>query len=102
MIERGIWECPYTDKEILLYHDIIEILKYGSLRDLIFSCIINNVDGFKNGIRKCKMRSIRSEKDIVKFINKNYLSSNSDVGPSHKKRKRLPSRRSLVNKLMKI
>lgn len=101
-IERGLWEYPDTDKELLYFHDIVEILQNGTLRDLIYACIVNKVDGFKHAIRKCRINTIRSEKDIVRFINKNYLSSNSDVGPSNKKRKRLPSRESLVKKLMKI
>jgi hypothetical protein len=102
IVERGLWENPDTDKELLYFHDIVEILHNGSLRDLIYACIVNKVDGFKHVTQKCRTNTFRSEKDIVKFIDRNYLSSNTDVGPSNKKRKRLPSRKSLVKKLMKI
>ncbi len=101
IIERGLWEYPDTDKELLYFHDIVEILQNGTLRDLIYACIINRVDGFKHVTQKCRKDIIRCEKDIVNFIDKKYLSSNTG-GASSKKCSRLPSRKSLVKKLMNL
>ena len=101
IVERGLWENPDTDKELLYFHDIVEILQNGTLRDLIYACIINRVDGFKHVTQKCRKDIIRCEKDIVNFIDKKYLSSNTG-GASSKKCWRLPSRKSLVKKLMNL
>ena len=100
-VERGLWEYPDTDRELLYFHDIVEVLQNGSLRDLIYACIVNRVEGFKNTLQKCREIKIRSEKDIVRLIDRNYLSSNTGAANS-KKCLRLPSRKSLVQKLMKL
>lgn len=93
-VRRGLWEYPDTKREILLIHDIPEILFHGTTRDLIYSCIVNNVREFRGALMNNFSEEPRIH-EIVRFINEKY--SNMDLcagGESF--------RRGLVRSLMRI
>jgi len=98
-IHRGMWVYPDKPKEVLVFHSIPEILFNGSIKDIIYSCIVNNVNGFNASLRKYKSRlriSTLSEKRLAKFVNEYYDNldwNNVDI---------VAYRKGLINKLMKI
>jgi len=95
-IRRGIWMYPDERRELLLFHDILEILLNGTTRDLIYSCIVNGLKGFKSKLQRYLKRyynnSMIYNHRIIQFINYEYAHIDSDV----------VLRRKLVRKLMKL
>lgn len=72
-LRRGLWDYPDTEREILLEHDIPELLFNGSVRDLIYACIINNIRGFGEGLKNdMRKRGIPADRcfvgDIYKLV----------------------------------
>ena len=94
-LRRGMWQHPDTNSEIMLFHDIPEILFNGTTRDLIYSCIINNVRGFKTALKKELRGRKQTEREIVRFINKNYINIDKCVGGE-------TFRRGLIRSLMRL
>lgn len=98
-LNRGLWEHPDTKQEIMVQHDIPEILLNGTTRDLIYSCMINNIRGFKtafkNFLKKNPKMSRRNDNAVICFINEKY----SDINSCHGSQS---FRRSLARSLMKI
>lgn len=98
MIRRGLWDISDTSvSEIMIYHDINELMFNGSIPDLIFSCIINNIHGFKEPVRakiswQRPETKFRYEGDILNFVNQYYMRTLT----------RIPSRKTLIKKLMKL
>ena len=101
-LRRGLWEYPDTEREVLLEHDIPELLFNGSVRDLIYACIINNIRGFGEGLKNdMKKRGIPMDKcyvsDIIRFINMNYIDLDGDTV-----RGGISFRKSLARSLMRL
>jgi len=102
-LRRGLWcdgnweEALVEENEIIMFASLTEILQSGSTRDLIYSCIINRVWGFKTAMTTyMKGRGLEDrfcENHIVEFINHRYPTRS---GPLPMLRKRL------VRRLMKI
>jgi hypothetical protein len=96
MIRRGMWEYPETKMEILLYTETVQLLYDGSLRDLIYSCIVNNVGGFRVILENHVQKAFREvwDYEIHRFINQQYsdMESNAMMG----------MREGLVRSLMKM
>ena len=92
-IRRGEWDSPDEPGEVMLYNDILEVLHHGSIRTLMFSCITNNIHGFKEALKKNISRKIMCEQDIIHFIDTHYPITSPAV---HSMRK------PLLNKLMKL
>ena len=92
-IRRGIWEDPDEQTEINIVNDINEIVRNGSVRDLIYACITNNVHGFKGVLKRKITDGLISDSKIIRFINNNYPPEiNRD----------LALRKRLVKKLMAV
>ena len=92
---RGIWKYQYTKNEILIVHDINNILFNGSTQDLIYSCIINNVGNFKKQLLLSLNTNSISTDDIVNYINKKYVNLDACVGGGSFRKK-------LIRSLMKL
>lgn len=99
-IRRGMWMQPDEKTEILLFHDINKILFHGTTRDIIYSCIINNVRGFKNALKQDLAGKIKNDKSIVAFINRHY-SWRPPLGARAITRE-ASFRKRLIRKLMKL
>ena len=104
----GIWYSPHEEHEILAIHNIEVILREGTIQDLIFSCMVNNVDGFKTAFRLYMLReqsidiNIQKYKEVYisKFINHYYR---RDTNPDTRNNtKKIPKRKTLVKRLMSI
>ena len=84
MTRRGVWEYPETKMEILLYTETVQLLYDGSLRDLIYSCIVNNVGGFREILENHVQKAFREvwDYEIHRFINQQYsdMESNAMMG----------------------
>ena len=96
---RGMWVYPDEIMEVLLFHGIPETLFHGSIKDIMYSCIINNIRGFKIALGKYQRRNKiyhLSERDISKFVNEYY--NNLDWN----KVDVVAYRKGLIRKLMKI
>jgi len=95
-VRRGMWEYPDTKMEIFIYTDTVKLLYDGSTRDLIYSCIVNNVGGFREDIANHFKKGFGEVvvHDIIRFIHENYsdMESNAMGG----------MRSALVSSLMKI
>ena len=96
MTRRGMWEYPETKMEILIYTDTVQLLYDGSLRDLIYSCIVNNVGGFRGILENHVQKAFKAARDyeIHRFIHEKYsdMEGNAMGG----------MRKVLVRSLMKI
>ena len=98
-LRRGMWIYPDKSREVLLFHSIPEILFNGTIKDIMYSCIINNIRGFKIALGKYQRRNKiyhLSERDISKFVNEYY--NNLDWN----KVDVVAYRKGLIRKLMKI
>jgi hypothetical protein len=98
-LRRGMWVYPDKSREVLLFHSIPEILFNGTIKDIMYSCIINNANGFKIALGKYQRRNKiyqLSERDISKFVNEYY--NNLDWN----KVDVVAYRKGLIRKLMKI
>jgi len=93
-VRRGVWEYPDTKREILLIHDIPEILFHGTTRDLIYSCIVNNIREFRGVLTKYLRREPVIH-EIVRFINEKYINMDLCAGGES-------FRKGLVRSLMRI
>ena len=98
MLRRGMWEFPDTKKEILLYTDMVHLLYEGSIKDLLYACIINNVGDFRKEMENHYHKDIKKiwDFEIICFINDTY--SNID----YYSLRWWHFRRDMVSSLMKI
>jgi len=93
IIRRGVWEDGDNQTEINVQNDINHIHMYGTVRDLVFACIVNNDSGFIGVLKKSITGKFSRDTDIILFINKHYppeINNNEDL------------RKRLVNRLIKI
>ena len=96
-VRRGMWEYPDTKMEILIYTDMVKLLYDGSTRDLIYSCIVNNICGFREDIANHFKKGFGEVvvHDIIRFINEKYSNIVSYAGGE-------TFRKGLVRSLMRI
>jgi len=98
MMRRGMWEYPDTKREILLYTDTVHLLYEGSIRDLVYSCIVNNVGEFRACVENHFARDFSEiwDHEIICYINKKYSEIDVLSLRGHH------FRRDLVRRLIKI
>lgn len=78
-IRRGVWVEINNSNDINIINDITHILRYGTVSDLLYACIINEVEGFTHLIKK-NVNGIIPYNRALEFISNNYLRDvNSDV-----------------------
>jgi len=98
MLRRGMWEYPDTKNEVLLYTDTVQLLFEGSIRDLVYSCLVNNVGTFRKDMENFYQKSSTYiwNFEIIDYINKHYstLDAHSLYGDLFRK--------NLVSNLIKI
>lgn len=105
---RGVWFAPDEPEEINLINDINTLHKEGSLKDLLFACFVNNINlGQVNTLFDNFMLQYRFintsiqkvyEADYIRFINMYY----SDRAIKTRKITNIPSRKTLIERLMKL
>ena len=107
MLWRGEWHLPDQPSEINTFNDINVLHQVGTIRDLIFACMINKVRGFKtafNGfmLKKYLINTTISkvyETDYINFVNYYYSPTAIRKGRSRAVGKK---RTTLVKKLMEL
>jgi hypothetical protein len=85
---KGWWKTPEPHNQIRIYDNLVELLRTGTTDDIIFSCFMNNVVGFKldcgkhitgwkyiqkvfHAAKTCKeYRSEKSKKTLIKKLMK--------------------------------
>lgn len=70
---RGVWVESRNNHDIIVYHDIIEILYHGHFEEILFSSIVNNIHDSK--IRdelENKFNNNISEVLLVEYVNDKY------------------------------
>ena len=105
-IRRGEWFHPNKRDEINVYNDINVLHKSGTIRDLIFACMMNNVRGWKTSFGEYMLKkyfintSISKVYEIhyINFVNYYYSEENIQEHNS----KYVPERSKLIKKLMKL
>jgi len=106
VIHRGMWHNPDERGEICVFDDINVLHSTGTIRDLIFACIMNNMRGWKTSFNDFMMKkyfintAITPVKEIhyIRFINYYY----SDNAIRENMAKRIPKRSTLIRKLMRL
>jgi hypothetical protein len=104
---RGEWHHPDQPSEINTFNDIHVLHQTGTVRDLIFACMINKVRGFKTAfndfmLKKYLINTAISkvyETDYINFINYYYSPTAIRKGRSRAVGQK---RKALVKKLMKL
>lgn len=106
---RGLWFNPNRDDELILSHKIEYILQNGTIADLIYACIINNVKGFRTVLSDFALKKFYinmdiqplKEKYIINFVN-HYYSPLRIKMYNDKEIKYLPNKKALIKRLMAI
>ena len=98
-IHRGAWAYPYRSIEVLLFHSIPYVIFEGTLIDIVYSCVINNVKEFEPSLREyMSAHKIEkpNEKVMVDFVN--FYCAAWSAGRFND----TYYRQSLIKKLMKV
>lgn len=103
-IHRGMWHHPDKHNEINIFNDINVLHFTGTIRDLIFACIMNNVRGWKTSFNDFMLKkyfintaiSPVKEMHYIQFVNYYY----NDNAIRKDKEKRVPKRSTLIKKLI--
>jgi hypothetical protein len=104
VIHRGMWHNPDERDEICVFDDINTLHSRGTIKDLIFACIMNNVRGWKTSFRDFVLKkyfiniAISPVKEIhyIHFVN-HYYSDNTLAIEN-----RVPTRATLIRKLLRL
>lgn len=105
-ILRGEWFRPNERDEINIYNDINVLHKSGTIRDLIFACMVNNARGWKTSfdeymLKKYFINTAISKVNEIHYINfVNYYYSEKNIQEHNNKN--VPERSSLIKKLIKL
>lgn len=107
MCWRGEWHLPDQPSEINTFNDINVLHQVGTIRDLIFACMINKVRGFKRAFDEFMLTkylinttiSTVYETDYINFINYYYSPMAIRKGRSRAVGQK---RKTLVKKIMKL
>lgn len=105
-IHRGEWFHPNEKDEINIYNDINVLHQSGTIRDLIFACIMNNVRGWKTNFQDFMLEkyfintaiSNVYEGHYINFVNYYY----NDKNIKKYNNKFVPTRKSLIKKLLRL
>ncbi len=108
-VRRGIWFKPNTNEELMVVHDIVNTLQYGTVSELIYACIVNNVKGFKTALRDYTLKKLfvnidiqpLQDKHIISFANY-YYNENAILSYSRDDLKKVPHKSKLIKRLMEL